>query len=391
MPMPPKLLTNGRLLTPEREYNPGWALFEGTTIIAAGPAEAFPVPRGADVLDARGGWILPGLIDLHLHGAHGYDSAGPGLAEVIRVLPSHGITAFLPTTYVSPRERLLESVVAMRDILEHPPAGSQALGIHMEGPWFSPAKAGMGRPELFYPLTEADFRDFQVAAGGKIRMLTFAPEVGDALNVIPLLVEEGVIPSMGHTDADYETISRAVALGLNHAAHTYNAMRGLHHRQPGALGAALDHEQIIAELIADGQHVHPAAMRILLQAKGAEHICLVSDAAPPAGLPPGVYEWEGYELHVDGRTSRLADGTLAGSVTLINQMLRILVQEVGLSMREACCMATQVPADSLGVRKGRLAAGYDADIVVLGPNYEPSLTIIQGEIMHQLHLGGADD
>lgn len=386
--MSPRLLTNGRLLTPEREYNPGSVLFEGSRILAAGPAGALSPPEGAQVLDAGGGWILPGLIDLHLHGAHGHDSAGPGLAQVIRALPSHGITSFLPTTYVSPRESLLENVAAMCEVLERPPAGSQALGIHMEGPWFSPDQAGIGRPDLFYPLTEDDVRDFQDAARGRIRMLTFAPEMGHAMDVIPTLVDEGIIPSMGHTNADYETISRAVALGVNHAAHTYNAMRGLHHRRPGALGAVLDHDEIIAELIADGHHVHPAAMRILVRAKGCERVCLVSDAAPAAGSPPGMYSWEGYELHVQGGTSRLADGTLAGSVTLINQMLRVLVEVVGLSMLEACRMAAQVPAKVLGLRKGRLKAGYDADMVVLGADYEPTLTIVQGEIIYTSHIGG---
>jgi N-acetylglucosamine-6-phosphate deacetylase len=383
------LLTNGRLLTPEREYDSGGVLFEGSRILAAGPSSALSPPEGTQVLDAGGGLILPGLIDLHIHGAHGHDSAGPDLEHVIRALPSHGITSFLPTTYVSPRERLLENVTAMCEILERPPAGSQALGIHMEGPWFSPDQAGMGRPDLFYPITEDDVREFQNAAGGRVRMVTFAPEIGQAMDVIPSLIEEGIIPSMGHTDADYETISRAVALGLNHAAHTYNAMRGLHHRRPGALGAVLDHDEITAELIADGHHVHPAAMRILVRAKGVERVCLVSDAAPAAGSPPGTYSWEGYELHVQGGSSRLADGTLAGSVTFINQMLRVLVETVGFSMWEACHMAAQVPAEVLGIRKGRLTAGYDADVVVLGADYEPTLTIIRGKIVYTSQSGGA--
>jgi N-acetylglucosamine-6-phosphate deacetylase len=389
--MSPTLLTNGTLLTPDGEYDEGAVLFEGPKILAAGPPEAFSVPQGTRILDAARGWILPGLIDVHLHGAHGHDSAGAGLGEVIKVLPQHGISAFLPTTYVAPRERLLGSVAAMAQILVDPPLGAQALGIHMEGPWFSPAKAGMGDPQLFYPLTKADVATFQETARGRIRMLTFAPELGQALGVIPHLVEKGIIPAMGHTDADYETIQRAVALGLNHATHTFNAMRGLHHRRPGALGAVLDHDEIIAQLIADGQHVHPAAMRILLRVKGIDRICLVSDAAPPAGSPPGTYEWEGYTLHLDGQTSRLEDGTLAGSVTLVNQMLRVLVEQVGLSTREAVIMATSVPARLLGLRKGRLVAGYDADITVLGPDFEAILTVVGGEIVHRSKTGGEDE
>ena len=222
-------------------------------------------------------------------------------------------------------------------------------------------------------------------------MLTFAPEMGDALQVIPLLVQEGIIPTMGHTDADYDTIQRAVALGLNHATHTYNAMRGLHHREPGALGAVFDHDEIIAQMIADGHHIHPAAMRILLRAKGAERICVVSDATPPAAAPAGEYEWEGYTLYHDGQTSRLEDGTLAGSVTLINRMLPVLVDQVGVSMRDAVLMMTDVPATLLGLRKGRLAPGYDADLVVLGPDYEPTLTMIRGEVVYRSEDGEKDE
>jgi len=385
------LITNGRLLTPLSEYDEGAVLVQGEKILAAGAAEGMRIPAGTKILDAQGGLILPGLIDVHLHGAHGYDGGGPDLANIIRILPSHGITAFLPTTYITKRERLLEIVRVMADVIENPPTGAQALGIHMEGPWLSPKRSGMGNPELFYPLTEDEVHAFQLAARGHIRMLTFAPEIGDALNVIPLLVKEGIIPTMGHTDADYETIQRAVALGLNHATHTYNAMRGLHHREPGALGAVFDHDEIIAQMIADGHHVHPAAMRILLRVKGAERICVVSDATPPAGAPAGEYEWEGYTLYHDGQTSRLENGTLAGSVTLINRMLPILIDQVGLSMREAVLMMTEVPATLLGVRKGRLAPGYEADLVVLGPDYEPLLTMIRGEVVYQREEGETDE
>ena len=253
----------------------------------------------------------------------------------------------------------------------------------MEGPWFSPAKTGMANADLVYPLTQAGVEEFHKLADGAIRMVTFAPEQGDAIEVIPWLVERGIIPAAGHTDADYDTIHRAVALGLNHATHTYNAMRGLHHREPGALGAVLDHDEIIAQLIADGQHVHAAAMRLLIRAKGIERVCVVSDAAPVAGLPPGEYQWEGYKLLNDGETSRLADGTLAGSVMLINQMLRVLIEKAGLAFTDALRMATRVPARLLGVRKGQLTPGYDADVVILGEDYQPLQTIIGGETVYR--------
>jgi N-acetylglucosamine-6-phosphate deacetylase len=385
--MPAVLITNGQLITPSSKFDDGAVLLQGKRILAAGPPSAFDVPSKTKILDARGGVILPGLIDVHIHGAHGYDCGGADLAKLIQILPQHGITAFLPTTYITTHERLLKIVSAMTDVIEDPPVGARVLGIHMEGPWLNPERAGMGNPDLFYPLNEEDVHAFQEASRGHIRMMTFAPEMGQALQVIPLLVKEGIIPTAGHTNAEYATVQRAVALGLNHATHTYNAMRGLHHRKPGTLGAVFDLDEIIAQMIADGIHLHPAAMRILIRVKGTRRICIVSDATPPAAAPPGEYEWEGYTLYHDGQQSRLENGTLAGSVTLINQMLRVLVEEVGLSLREAVMMATDVPATLLGVPKGRLAPGYDADLVVLGPDYEPYLTLIQGEVVYQAEEG----
>jgi N-acetylglucosamine-6-phosphate deacetylase len=373
------LVRGGSLYTSGRRFTAGAVLFEDGVIRAAGDEGSFPLPDDVNVIDAAGGRIIPGLIDVHIHGAGGHDSAGDDLPEVIRFLPAHGVTAFLPTTYIIPRERLRARVGVIARIIADPPPGAQALGIHMEGPWFAPNRSGMADPALFYPLTCEDIEDFQQVANGLIRMATFAPEQGDALDAIPCLLRLGIIPTMGHTDADYDTIHRAVALGLKHATHTYNAMRGLHHREPGALGAALDHDEIVAQLIADGHHVHPAAMRLLIRAKGIARTCLVSDAAPSAGAPPGEYDWEGYTIYHDGETSRLANGTLAGSVTLVNRMLRVLVKQVGLRFRDALRTATEVPADLLGVRKGRLQPGFDADIVVLGDDYQPTLTLIGGQ------------
>lgn len=375
------LIRGGSLYTSGQHYRQGAVLFEEGVVRAAGEEGSFPVPSGVDVFDVEGKRIIPGLIDVHLHGAGGHDSAGEGLREVIRILPAHGITSFLPTTYIVSRDDLMKQVKTMSRILDDPPSGTQALGIHMEGPWFSPQKTGMADPALFYPLTCEDIEEFQEGANGLIRMATFAPEEGKALDAIPCLIDLDIVPTMGHTDASYETICRAVALGLTHATHTYNAMRGLHHRRPGALGAVLDLDEIVAQLIADGHHVHPAAMRLLFRVKGAGRICLVSDAAPPAGAPPGEYEWEGYTLHHDGQTSRLSDGTLAGSVTLINRMLRVLVEEVGIPFQEAVRTATEVPADQLGIRKGQLRPGYMADIVVLDDAYQPVRTWIHGRLV----------
>lgn len=377
------LITGGPLYTPYKVFKQGAVLTNGAWIQACGTKEDVPIPADCEIIDTQGMRIIPGLIDVHLHGMGGMDSAGPDLFRVIQMLPQHGITTFLPTTYAGKRAEIEHAIVAAVKIMESPPPGAQAVGIHMEGPWFSSAKSGMSAPEHLYPLAQEDIEGFQKLAKGHVRMITFAPELGEALQVIPWLIKECIIASIGHTDADYKTIERAVALGVTHATHTYNAMRGLHHREPGTLGAVMDHNEIIGEIIADGHHVHPAAIRILVAVKGADRLCLVSDATPPAGAPPGTYEWMGYKLIHDGQTSRLEDGTLAGSVTLINQMLKILVERVGLSFTQALKMATTTPANMLKLPKGLIAPGYDADIVILNDNYQADLSLVRGEVVYK--------
>jgi N-acetylglucosamine-6-phosphate deacetylase len=271
----------------------------------------------------------------------------------------------------------------MAEIIDHPPSGAFVAGIHMEGPWISRKRSGGIRAESCYPVTQADVERYQSAARGHVRMVTLAPEEGEALALIPWLTSQGIIVSLGHTDADYATVCEAAARGLSHATHTYNAMRPLHQREPGALGAALELDEITAQLIADGFHVHPAAIRILIRAKGTGRVCLVSDAVFAAGLPPGQYEWDGRVVERIGQTCRFPGGAPAGSAMLVNQMLRVLVEQVGLPFEDAVRMGSETPARVLGMHTGRLAPGYKADVVVLKEDYEPSLTVIDGEIVYQ--------
>jgi N-acetylglucosamine-6-phosphate deacetylase len=376
------LITGGSLYTPSKKYKNGAVLIGGSKILACGDRGNFPVPEDCEIINVGGDRIIPGLIDVHLHGMGGMDSGGPDLVHVIQRLLEHGITSFLATTYAGARPEISGAIESIVQILKDPPVGTQTLGIHMEGPWFAATKSGMSDPKHLYPLTQEDIEGYLELADGLLRMITFAPEEGNALDVIPWLVEHDVIPAIGHTNADYQTIRRAVTLGVCHATHTYNAMRGLHHREPGALGAVMDHKEVIAEIVADGHHVHPAAIRILLAVKGTERLCLVSDATPPAGAPPGVYEWMGYKLIHDGQTSRLENGTLVGSATLINRMLKVLVDTVGIPFEEALTMATETPATVLGVKKGKISPGYDADIVVLRDDYKAALTMVMGEVVY---------
>jgi N-acetylglucosamine-6-phosphate deacetylase len=211
-------------------------------------------------------------------------------------------------------------------------------------------------------------------------MLTFAPEEGDGMRLIPRLIREGVVPSVGHSVATFEQVTEMVDLGLRHASHMFNAMGPFHHRAPGVVGAVLYHPQIVAQLIADLHHVHPAAMALLLRLKGADHVALVSDAAPVAGLPLGTYDWDA-ETRVtvgDDGACRLPDGTLAGATSFLNQNVVNLVQAVGLRWPQALQTATAVPGEALDVKRGRLRPGWIADLVVWDEDFQPVATMVEG-------------
>lgn len=377
-----KAIIRGCVYTPDRLLAPGTVLVEGRYITAVGTADTVAVPTEAEIIDAGGKAVVPGFIDIHIHGLMGHSAMGPDLAFVIRDLPIFGVTAFLGTTLTLPRDETLASLEAMAAVLETPPPGAHCLGIHLEGPFLSPSRPGMATSEWFEPLNWESFQTFQRAAKGHIRMVTFAPEVGEAMACIPRLIEAGVIPLIGHSNATFEQVAQAVRLGLAHATHTFNAMSPLHHREPGVVGAVMYFDEIVAELIADGVHVHPAVMTILLRLKGLERVVLVSDAAPLAGLPDGEYEWAHKPVFVRNGSCRLADGSIAGAHVLLDTGVRNLVNLVRLPLEQALVPATRVPANVLGVRKGCLAPGYDADIVLLDDERRPTLTLVGGEVVY---------
>ena len=378
------LIENADIYTPNRHIANGSILVEGQKITAVYPATAATRPADTQILDACGKRVIPGLIDTHIHGAGGFDISAGGTPGAARYLATQGITAFLPSThFVMTHEQLLRSVAQLAEDMQHLTEGAQTLGIHMEGPWIAADRSPFSQEQLCYPITREDIELFIRASQGLLRMVTFAPELPGALEVIPWLKAQGIIPSIGHTNANYELTMRAVALGLDHSTHTYNAMPPLHHRNPGALAAIMDSPQINAELIADGFHVLPPMMRLLIKAKGIDRISIVSDAVPLAGLPAGTQmDWCGLHIGTDGEISILPDGRPAGAYKLLNRSLKVLVENEVASFGEAVRMASTVPAEILNVKKGRLAAGYDADLVILDDDYNPFLTMIAGRIAY---------
>ncbi len=371
------VLTDIELYTPRQVISDAVLVIDKDKVIAAGPRSRVPLPHAAKILNMHGKKALPGFMDIHTHGLLGKDAFSAELADVIQMLPRFGVTSFLATTFTLPMKDVYPRLQQMSEVLKDPPEGAECLGIHIEGNFLSPARTGMANPAWCESLTRTRFNSLQKAAGGHIKMVTFAPEEGQAMRLIPWLLEQSIIPSIGHSDATYEQTAEAVHLGLGLSTHTFNAMSPLHHRSPGVVGAVLAFPQITAQLIADGHHIHAGAMRALINAKGSTGVCLISDSAPFAALPEGTYQWEGYTLIVKDGTCRLPDGTLAGAYTLSDTGFRNLLDLVGLTPSEASVCSSEVPANTLHLsdRKGCLLAGHDADVIILDHGWKVNSTI----------------
>lgn len=366
--------------TPNGVVNSGVLLISGKTILDVGSKDQIRIPKNANIIDANEKPVIPGLIDLKIHGAMGYDAMGTGLAEIIKLLPSHGVTSFMAGTLINARDSIIDGVKIMAEIIESPPLGANCLGIHLEGPYLSRKRSGIANLEYLYPLSMPDFEEIQKFAKKQIKLVTFAPEDGHAMECIPELLKLGVEPVIGHSDASFDQVKSAVELGLRHSAHVFNAMRPFQHREPGVVGAIMYFDQLYAELIADGVHIHPAVFEILIRIKGLEKIILISDAYRFAGLPDGEYHWGEMVVHISKSRCELSDGSFMGSHAFLDAGVRNLAKFANIPFEKAIASATSNPAKSIGAKnKGFLASGYDADLVLLDSQLKPMLTIVGGE------------
>jgi N-acetylglucosamine-6-phosphate deacetylase len=379
------LVTGARVLTPGGEWPRGWIAVEGRRIAAMGQGRP-PEPRQQPtVLDAGGLIVLPGFVDLHAHGAVGVDvmDADPdGLRRMARFYARHGVTAWLPTTMTASARDLERALEAVGEVLGPVDGGATVLGAHLEGPYLSKARRGAQDPSLIRvaPREEAT----RLLDSGIVRLLAVAPEVQGNRWLVAEAAARGVTVSAGHTDATYDQALEAVAGGVRHVTHAFNAMRPLGHREPGMLGAALTVPELACELVADNIHVHPAVMRLLLAAKGADGVVLVTDAVRATGLPDGAYQvGDQPAIHMDGAI-RLADGTLAGSVLTLDRALHNLQAATGRPLAELWPAASRNAAQAIGVgdRKGTLEPGKDADLVLLDPSLQVVVTVAEGAVVH---------
>lgn len=324
------------------------------------------------VTDAEGLLVIPGLVDIHSHGAYGHDFSdadAEGLKEILRYEKSCGITSYCPTSMTLPGERLKE-IFATLKAAENMEDGAVVRGINMEGPFLDVKKKG-AHVEAFIQKPDAGFfRELNASCGNMVKLVTLAPNVDGAMEFIDEVHDEVCI-SLGHTAADYETASEAMRRGAHHVTHLYNAMMPLAHRDPGLIGAASDDRKCMVELICDGLHIHPSVVRATFHMFGSERVILISDSMMATGMENGTYELGGQEVHVKDRKAVLKDGTLAGSATNLYDCMCKAVS-FGVPLSEAVFAATRNPAVSIGIydQVGSISVGKEADLLLVTDNLE---------------------
>jgi N-acetylglucosamine-6-phosphate deacetylase len=372
------LLHVGRALTPTSEITNAGILVRDGVIEEIGLRESMRVPADAQEILAKDKTAIPGFVDVHIHGAGGRDvmeGSADALSGVTKTVARHGTTSFVATTVTANPDDTIRSVEGIAKYIsqQHETEDSRAeiLGIHFEGPFLSPARRGV-HPTEWLKLPSAEMLEkLMLAAAGNAQILTLAPELLGAMPCIDAARKAGMVVAMGHTDATYEQARAAIAHGVRHAVHVYNAMRPFSHRDSGVIGAVFTSPEVSAELIADGVHVEETAMKVLLQAKGPEHMILISDGMAATGMPDGKYMLGGIEVTVSGGICRNSEGKLAGSTLTLDRALQNIVA-LGSSLADAVRMLTLNPATLLGIefKKGSLRCGADADIVLLDEGFQ---------------------
>ena len=380
--------TAAELFTPLDCIRDGVVLVEDGKISALGSRDTIAIPQGARIEDYENGVLAPGLVDIHIHGGAGHDvmEATPeALTAVERSIASHGVTSYFPTTITAPVETTLRALNQLAGAIERrashiEPDRASPAGIHMEGPFLSYAKRGVHPPEYLTPPALNLFERFWQAARGHIKIMTIAPELPGAVELISEAARRGVVCSLGHSDAQTADTRAAIRAGARHATHTFNAMRALDHREPGILGVVLSDPRLTADIICDGVHVDPAMVELFLKVKGAERAVLMTDALSATGMGDGRYRLGTFEVDVSGPLC-LRGKTLAGSVLTLDAAVRNVIEFAGWELHAAIRLATLNPARVAALSsKGRLAPGADADLVVLTRTGEVIETICGGVV-----------
>ncbi len=382
------VITADRLITPEESIDSPVVVIEDGAITQIGPRSHVDAPSGHR-LEFPGCMLAPAYFDIHIHGSAGRDvmeGTPDAFSTIGKFLARHGVGAFLATTVTAPVDVTLRSLEAMSALIGLHSEGATPLGIHIEGPFLSPHKKG-AHPErlLQKPSIELFDRMWQ-AAQGKIRLMTIAPELPGAEDLIRHATSLGVRVSLGHSNADTAAARAGIGAGAVSATHTFNAMRQFDHRDPGLLGEVLANDYLFAELICDGLHVHPDAVRIYWKTKGADRAMLITDAMSAAGMPDGTYKLGELDVRVVNGKCVIGEDTLAGSTLSLDRGVRNFAEFTGASIHQVAKLVTRNPARMTGfeAQVGLLAVGRPADITVLSVENEVVETIVRGQPVSQL-------
>jgi N-acetylglucosamine-6-phosphate deacetylase len=378
----PIAIDAGAIFTPIRKFSPGRIIIDGRTIQEVGAIEELRVPDSAERVDASGLVVTPGFIDPHIHGCGGNDvMAGTfdSLNAVSRSVARHGTTAFLPTTLSSPPEILATALDQLGKSLSASFDGASPLGIHLEGPFINAQKRGTHKSSNIASPDPALLEKWIRSSNRNVRLLTVAPELDGIDKLLPVAERFGITVAMGHSNATFDEARAASDRGVCYAVHTFNAMRGFSHRDPGIVGEVLADDRIFAEIISDGIHVNPAVIRTFARAKGKARVLLVTDAISAADMPDGQYRLGGDTVQVIGGVCRDREGRLAGSTLTQESAFRNFVAWTGWSFEEALLGLTLNPAQALKLeKKGMLEPGCDADIAILDPDFRVAMTFVGG-------------
>jgi N-acetylglucosamine-6-phosphate deacetylase len=377
-------IVNGTLLTPEKIIPKGPLVIKDEVINYVGYPEERTLLLADRVINAAGMWITPGLIDIHTHGADGHDTMD-ATKEAIEgfstFLAQHGVTSFLPTTITATKHDIQAAIdnvtQAAADV-----TGAKIMGIHLEGPYLNTAHKG-AQPEAL--IRKADPDEYKAWVDHDlVKLMTVAPEMDGVLDLIEAGQRNGLEFAVGHSGATYEVMQEAANRGLRQATHTFNGMLGLHHRRPGTVGSVLVDDRIYAQVIADGVHLHPAIIQLIVKAKGIHKTILISDSIRAAGLADGEYDLGGQSVRVEQSIARISSGSLAGSTLTLDAAIRNIMDFTSLSFMEVLPMATSVPAEAMGWKDqvGVLRAGARADVVCFDADIVPRFVFVAGELIY---------
>lgn len=380
------LLNRARILTPFRTIENGAVLISGREVVQVMPGGLEPAPDNARIIDLPGCTVIPGLIDMHIHGALGadvLDADSRSISTIAQFLARSGTTSFLPTTVSASWGQLEQAAGAIEKAQQAGLPGARVLGLHLEGPFLNPARRGAQNPAALQAVDIRAVAELLKYFPNLVRVVTLAPELPGAVDCVKYLAERHIVVAAGHTEADYSTMKAAFAAGLSHAVHLFNGMGPLHHREPGPVGAVLSTPGVTCEVIADGHHLHPAVVQLVVSLKAPHDIVLVTDAMRATGLPDGPYDLGGLVVHVRGGVTKTETGSLAGSTLTMLKAVQNAVAFTGLPLASVIAWATVNPARLLGLNatKGEIAAGKDADITVLDQDFNVVLTIVEGTVV----------